>query len=235
MNNITRLFISCSFILLHTRAIYSQDFHEIGTGFSALRILEINPPNHLLQDLNYYYYPHLSYQYYFKDETFVLGVNVGLVFENGTSESISDSKREFREDIRHSLSYQVAGGINFFRTANSFLQFNVGAKAIRTYFFSHYFEQSTENNSRFGGYELNRWYDPNYSIFFSIGYHRSLFNKLNSLYSLSFRLAWDAEYQFPVYYGTTPNGVANEFATFRTGPSVSLIWRIRGKKNRGLF
>lgn len=230
-----RLLISWSFILSSIQAIYSQDYHEIGAGFTGLRAWEINPPNQQLQDLNYYYSPHLTYKYYFKDKSFVLGVDVGLVYENGTSETISGTKREFREDIRNSLSYQVSGGVNFFTKANSLFQLGVGVKAIKTYFFSHYTEQSTENGSRFGGYELNGWYDPNYSAILSIGYHRILLNKLNSQHSLSFRVAWDFEYQLPVYYGITPNGLDNEFATFRTGPSVSLIWRLRGKKNRGLF
>jgi hypothetical protein len=129
----------------------------------------------------------------------------------------------------------VSGGVNLLKSKKSFLQISGGARALHTYFFKHYSEESTESGSRFGGFERNRWYDSDFSTFVSIGYHRALLNELNRKHSLSFRVAWDFEYQFPAYYGTTPDGLPNEFASFRTGPSVSLIWRIKRPKNRGLF
>jgi hypothetical protein len=61
-------------------SIKAQNYHEVGIGFSGMRIWEINPPSYIKQDLDYYYSPHFSYNYYFKDEKFVLGFAAGLVY-----------------------------------------------------------------------------------------------------------------------------------------------------------
>jgi hypothetical protein len=115
------------------------------------------------------------------------------------------------------------------------LQISLGVRALHTYFFKHYSEERIGGALNFGGYELDKWYDPDYSAFVSIGYHRALVNDLDKKQSLSLRISWDIEYQFPAYYGVTADGVVNEFSSIRMGPSVSFIWRIKAKKNNGLF
>jgi hypothetical protein len=215
---------------------YAQDFHELGLGFSSLRIWNIDAPVNPLQDLKYYYAPHFSYNYYFDNERFVIGLAVGMARETGNIESSFNSISQSREDLRKSLHYQISGGVNIFKNQTRFLQLTAGARAIRTYYFQHFSERLYENGgSSFGGYEITDWKSPRYSAFFSVGYHQSLINDFRRRNSLSLRVAWDFEYQLPTYYGISADGAVNNFASFKAGPSISLVWRIRGKKNRGLF
>jgi len=222
-------------ISIISTAGYSQDFYEMGLGFSSLRIWNIDAPVDPMQDLKFYYAPHFSFNYYFDDERFVIGLAAGLARETGNIESSFNSISQSREDLRNSLHYQVSGGVNIFRRKTSFLQLTAGARAMRTYHFQHYSEEIYENGSFMTlSSENNDWQDPRYNALFSVRYHKSLSSDLRKESSIAIRLSWDFVYQFPFNYGTI-FGVKNEYGSFSTGPSVSLIWRIKGKKNRGLF
>jgi hypothetical protein len=212
----------------------AQNFHEIGIGFSGMRTWEVDPPKYLMQDLDYYWAPDISYQYYFFDEQISIRASVGLAREIAKKETILQNGKELREDERKSLFYQLSIGANLIRTKKSLLQINTGIRATRIYYYRRYTERRQGSSTRHGGRKLDRWYDPHYSLVTSISYQRTLLNNLRDRGSLSFRLSWDFAYQFPVLYGTV-FGVENRFASIYTGPSLSLIWRIKQKRKRGLF
>jgi len=214
---------------------YSQDFYEAGLGFSSLKIWNIDAPVDPRQDLKFYYAPHLCFNYYFDDERFVIGLAFGIARETGNLESEFNSIKQTREDLRNSLHYQIMGGINLFRRKTSFLQLTAGIRASRTYLFQHYSEEIYESGSSITTqFENDDWQDPRYNALFSVGYHKSLRSDLRSESSIAIRLSWDFVYQIPYEYGTF-DGIKNKYGSFSTGPSVSLIWRLKGRKNRGLF
>jgi hypothetical protein len=218
----------------------AQNFHEIGIDFSVMRTWEVSAPepNYLMQDLDFSYFPNITYQFYFLDEKLTVGASIGLLREIGEKESISQERERYRKDLRNSLAYQITGSANLFRSKVRFFQISTGIRVMRSYFFSHYdkITEVTESGSfrSSGGFELDKWSDPRYSFLLSVGYQRSLFGKLNDKTSLSWRLTWDFIYQFPTFYGTV-QGIENRYASIYTGPSVSLIWRIKQSRNRGLF
>jgi len=219
----------------------SQFYHEVGVGFSGMRIWEVAPPESksLMQDLDFSWGLNISYQFFFLDEEISVGASVGLLREIGEKENISQGREEYRKDLRNSLIYQITGSANLFRSKKRFFQITTGVWATSTYFFSHYdkvikVSETGGSSGSWGGFELDNWYDPKFSMLVSIGYQRSLFGKLNNKSSLSWRMTWGFIYQLPAFYGTA-NGIENRYASIYTGPSLSLIWRIKQKRKRGLF
>jgi hypothetical protein len=221
--------------------LYSQIHSEIGLRYSAYRVWEVNAPEPeaLQQDLDYYFSPSLTYQMYLLDNKVVLGVMLGMVDEIGENELQNTLRNgvENRRDIRNSIMYQFSVGTNLLQSKKGFLQINTGVRFTHTYFFSRSREIRSNNGTSgsSGGFEFDRWSNPKYSTILSIAYQRSLISKPRRKHSLHARLAWDFLYQFPVYYGTWGGGVVNDFPSLLTGPTVSLVWRIQGPKNRGLF
>jgi hypothetical protein len=223
------------FVSIISTTGHSQDFYELGLGFSSLRIWNIDAPVDPMQDLKFYYSPHLSFNYYFNDDKIVIGVAAGIAHETGNIDSEFNSIKQTREDLRNSLHYQVMGGVNVFRKKTSFLQLTAGARANRTYFFQHYSEEIYESGAAIiSQYESKVWRGPRYSGLFSVGYHKSLGSDLRKESSIIVRASWDFVYHFPYEYGTS-QGIKNKYGSFSTGPSFSVIWRIRGSKNSGLF
>lgn len=222
-------------ISIISTAGYTQNFYELGLGFSSLRVWNINAPVDPWQDLRFYYAPYLSFNYYFNDQKIVFGFAAGTAFETGNFESEFNSIMQTRESSRKSIHYQVTGGLNIFRKKTSFLQLLWGARANNTYAYEHYtidaFESGAYNTSR---YESDDWGSTRYSALFSVGFHKSLGSSLREKSSILIRIAWDFVYQLPYDYGTF-SGVKHEYGSFSTGPNASLVWRIRGKSNSGLF
>jgi len=214
----------------------AQVNHEIGLTFSGLRSYELDAPASLLQDLDFYYAPAFTYNYHFSDDKLVLGLAFGWVYESGSVEQTGGSVIMTRRDTRNSLFYEISSGTKLRKRKASFIQLNLGLRVLHTYFFEYYSEERYESGVlRSGGYKLQNWYDPVYGVFVSIGYNRALNKDLNSKSSLIARFTMDIGYQFPSYYGTTAKGVSNEYSTIRVGPSLAVLWRIKGVRGRGLF
>ena len=57
---------------------HSQNFYELGLGFRSLRIWNIDAPIDPMQNLEFYYAPELSFNYYFNNKIFSLVIYVGL-------------------------------------------------------------------------------------------------------------------------------------------------------------
>lgn len=223
------------FVSIISTTGHSQDFYELGLGFSSLRIWNIDAPVDPWQDLRFYYAPHLSFNYYFDDENFVIGLAAGIAHETGNFDSEFNLIKQTRESSRNSLHYQVTGGVNIFRKKTSFLQLTAGARANRTYRYEHYITDTYESGvSIISRHESDDWRGPRYSGLFSVGYHKSLGSDLRKESSIIVKASWDFVYQFPYEYGTF-SGIKHEYGSFSTGPSFSIIWRIRGSKNSGLF
>lgn len=214
-------------------SIKAQNFHEVGFGFSGMRIWEVDPPEFIVQDLDYYWNPRITYQVHFFDEKIAFGAAIGLVQEVSSNEGPSYYGYLVREDNRKSVILDLNASLNLFRTPERFFQLSAGLRTTRTYYFKHYSEITDGGSFNYGGYEVDSWYDPNYSLTFSMAYQHVLFKKLNAKQSVNFRVAFDVIYSFPTYRVSL--GFEDNFVSIVAGPSVSLIWRIRGKKNRGLF
>jgi len=223
-------------LCISSTMLSAQVYHKIGFTFSGLRSYELDAPSSLLQDLDFFYAPGIAYNYHFSDNRFALGLAFGLVYESGSLEQMEGSVSMTRRDTRNSLLYEISAGTKLRERKASFIQLNLGLRVLQTYYFEHYSEERYESGVlKSGGYKLQNWYDPVYSVFVSIGYNRALKNDLNSRSSLIARFAMDIGYQFPSYYGTTAEGVSNEYSTIRIGPSLAVLWRIKGVRGRGLF
>lgn len=213
---------------------HSQNFYELGLGFRSLRIWNIDAPIDPMQNLEFYYAPELSFNYYFNNNV-VIGAAAGIANEIGNIDSEFNSTIQTREDLRNSIHYQVTGGLNILKKKTSLLQLTAGIRANNTYFFQHFSRRTFQDG---GGsttqYEIDSWQGTRYQALLSVGYHKSLWSGLRDKNSVVIRVAWDIVYHFPHEYGTL-RGVKNEYASFLTGLHASLIWRIRGKSNRGLF
>lgn len=214
--------------------IKGQNYHEIGIGFSGLHVWEINPPEYIIQDLNYYYNPRLFYQFHFLDKKVAIGTAIGVVNEQGSNEGDGYYGYEVRDDVRRSVMMDLYVGANLLETKKGYIHLMAGMRASRTYFFSHDSKTTVNESSMFTTtYETDRWRDVQYGMFTSLFYQHQLMSKKRDKNSLNLRVAWDLVYFFPEY--RTALGFENNFASIATGPSVSLVWRIRGKKNTGLF
>lgn len=220
------------FAVIVTFALFAslkgQVVHEIGIGFSGLRIWEPSPPINLNEDLDYYWNPQISYQLHLLDERLVAGLQCGWVYAKG----LKDEENYFREDIQKSLNLDVEAGANLFRFKNSLVQWTAGVRLTKTYFNSLNVADGPEGNASTVTREINRWRDVNYDLTSTISYQLNLSDQRYNATSLALRLSLVAVYFFP---GTRVHESYPSDYRFAMGPSVSLIWRIRGKKNRGLF
>ncbi len=209
----------------------AQVSHEIGLGFSALRIWEQNPPGFIIQDLDYYYNPFVGYQAYFFNDQFTIGTQLGWVNERGSLEKeTNDGETEFREDTRKSVMIDVEVGTNLLNFENSFVQLTAGVRASKVYYFEYDYERVGESSVSSAYYESENWKDTQYGLTTSLSYQIHLINgatKRNQL--LALRFSWELVYFFPELraLGT----IENEFSSIATGPSVSLVWRIGGGGN----
>lgn len=227
---IKRLFLTVVAIAV-LASLKGQVVHDIGIGFSGLRIWEPSPPINLNEDLDYYWNPQLSYQLHFFDERVVAGLQFGWVYAKG----LKDEENYFREDIQKSLNLDVEAGANLFRFKNSFVQWTAGVRLTKTYYHSLEVADGPESNVSTVSYEIDRWrgadYD-NYDLTSTLSFQQNLFFKRPRNTNLALRLALETVYFFPGprVFKSYPSDYR-----FAMGSSVSLIWRIRGKRNRGLF
>lgn len=219
-------------------SLSGQAYHELSIGVKGNHLFEVNPPELILQDLDYLFGPQLGYQLYLPDNRFSVLAEAAWFRESGLKEyssSLVGSDNEYRETSRrNSISFDLELGWNLAEFDNSFLQLTAGARAQKVYFFSQEVERTDRDDIDPRYIEFTRWKNLNYSLVSSFSYQFFLSEKASlKEQSLALRFAADFVYSFPIYRSL--GRVENEFATLATGLTVSLVWRIRGKKNRGLF
>ena len=208
--------------------LWSQVYHDLGIGFSGLRIWEPSKPRALNEDLDYYWNPQVSYQLHFLEERLVTGLEFGWVYAKG----LKDEENFFREDIQKSINLDIEAGVNLFNFKNSLLQWRAGVRLTRTYYFSNFMAAGEENNAATSSVEIARWREVKYDLTSVISYQLDLLDRRNKAATLALRISLESIYFFP---GTR---VFEPFPSKRRiamGPSASLILRIKGKRNRGLF
>lgn len=225
-------------LLLFSFSVSGQAYHELSLGVKGNRLFEVNPPEFILQDLDYLFGPQLGYQLYFPDNRFSFLAKAAWFRESGLKEyssSLVGSDNEYRETSRrNSVSFDLELGWNVVEFDNSFLQLTAGARAQKVYFFSQEVERTDRDDIDPRYIQFTRWKDFNYSLVSTFSYQFFLTERASlKEQSLALRFAADFVYSLPVYRSLGP--AENEFATLATGLTVSLIWRIRGKENRGLF
>lgn len=217
------------FFLLSTTigSLKSQVYHEVGLGFSGLRNWELNPPGFLWEDIDYYLSPQFSYQIHFWNERLVAGAQIGWAYENG----VKNKENFFREDKRKSVTLDIVMGLNILQFKNGLLQANLGTRLSKSYFFSTFREGRENATSAWNtliSFQEESWTNVRYDFISSVSYQH-LFNKSRNTFGL--RFSW--EVIFPRKSFFLVNG--ENISSIATGPSVSLIWRIKQRRNRGLY
>jgi hypothetical protein len=207
--------------------IRAQVVHEFGIGFSGLRILEPTTPGLFTQDLDYYWNPQLSYQLHFFDERIVAGLQFGWVYAQG----LKDEENYNRDDSQKSLNLDFETGVNIIHFNNSFLQWTVGMRFTKSYFYSIEIVDGRENSTSFS-IKDDQWQDVNLDLTSAISYQFNLSDGRYRKSNIALRLSLEMVYFFPE---DNELEFLEEDYRFAIGPSASLIWRLRGKKNRGLF
>lgn len=216
------LFLCCTAAL----SLKSQVSHDLGLGFSGLRIWEASPPSNLNEDLDYYWNPQISYQFHFLEERLVTGLEFGWVYAKG----LKDEENYFREDLQKSLNLDLEAGVNVFRFKNSFIQWRAGVRLTKTYFYRQEIEEIDGNSvSRVSGIN-EKWQDVDFDLTSAISYQFNLSRNRSS--SMALRFTLDMVYFFPDKHELE---YLEQDSRFAMGPSVSLIWRIKQTRNRGLF
>lgn len=209
-------------------SLKGQVVHEIGIGFSGLKIWEPEPPGVLNEDLDYYWNPQVSYQLHFLNERIVAGLQFGWVYAKG----LKDEENYFREDLQKSINLDVEVGANLFRFKNSFIQWTAGVRLTKTYLYSREMWERDGNRLRESSGKNDTWQDINYDLISTILYQLDLSDKRYIASNLALRFSLEMVYFFPVNHKIE---FLEQDYRFAMGPSVSLIWRLRGKENRGLF
>jgi hypothetical protein len=208
-------------------ALKGQVIHEFGIGFSGLRIWEPSPPGLFTQDLDFYWNPQLGYQLHFLNERLVAGLQLGWVYARG----LKDEANYFRDDSQKSLNLDFEAGVNLIQFDNSFLQWTAGARISRSYFYSIEIVDGRDNRTSFSIAD-DKWQDVSLDLTSAIAYQINLSKKSYRPANLALRFSLEMIYFFPE---DNELEFLDEDYRFAMGPSVSLIWRVRGKKNRGLF
>lgn len=209
------------FIITSMYSLKAQVYHEVGLRFSGMGILELTPPDFLTEDLDYYWNPQLSYQIHFLDEKLIAGTQVGWVYEKG----LKNRENLFREDKRKSVNLDIELGLNILEFNNGLLRATIGSRLSKSYFFNRHIEDRgavavTTNNS---------WQEIQYDFTSSVSYQLFLNNQRNPM-ALSF--SWEVVFPRKSF---RVNLLGDKLSSIATGPAVSLIWRIRQRRNRGLF
>jgi len=203
-----------------------QVYHDLGIGFSGLRIWEPSKPGNFNEDLDYYWNPQVSYQLHFLEERLVSGLEFGWVYAKG----LKDEPNFFREDIQKSLNLDIEAGVNVFKFKNSILQWRAGVRLTKTYFYSREVLEFEENSVSGVSGSNESWQDVNYDLTSAISYQFNLSRNRSS--NLALRFTLDMVYFFPEKHKLE---YLEQDYRFAMGPSFSLIWRIKQKRNRGLF
>ena len=220
--------IFCS-LFISSRA---QVSHEFSVGLVGNRVLEANPPDFVIWDLDYLFGPQLGYQLYFLESGFSIKADAGWLHEAGQKEYgslIPGGDNEYEETTRRrAVAVDLAGGYDFLQFNKSFLQVSAGMRANKFYYFQSKTERTDRKDIPPNFTESDGWRDFNFGILTSLSYQFFLTDKPNlKRQSIAFRIDADFTYMFPTYYrlGT----IENEFATINTGLTISMIWRLRGK------
>jgi len=205
----------------------SQVYHDLGIGVSGLRNWELDPPDFLLEDIDYYWNPNLSYQIHFWNENLVGGAQIGWVYEKG----FKNEENFIREDKRKSVNLDIELGVNILTLNKGLLQITVGTRLTKSYFFST-FRKGRENPmsewSTLLSFQDKSWTNVRYDFTSSVSY-QLFFNESRNPFGL--RFSWEVVFPRKSFFLVNGKSISN----IATGPSVSLIWRIKQKKNRGLI
>ena len=222
-------------MLVFAYFVNAQNHHELSLGFAGSRVWELDPPEFIIQDLDYYFGPHIGYQYHFYDDKLVLGAQVGWMHETHNIESLTESgSTDFREVRRKTLMLDLEFGVNLIQSARGFLQVTSGLRANGAYYFSDKLSRLDEPNINLYDYDFNQWLGLRYDFTSSVSYQVNL-TKQPKLRGQSLALKFSAEFVYFFPRELTFGSIENNMAWITGGFSASLIWRIRGKKNRGLF
>ncbi|MDR9442999.1 MAG: hypothetical protein RI842_09790 [Schleiferiaceae bacterium] len=208
------------FIITSMYNLKAQVYHEVGLRFSGMGILEMTPPDYLTEDLDYYLNPQLSYQIHFLNEKLIAGTQIGWVYEKG----LKNKENYFREDKRKSVNLDIELGLNILEFYNGLLLATIGTRLSKSYFFKRRIEDGgvavTTNNS---------WQEIQYDFTSAVSYQLFLNNKRNPM---ALRFSWEVVFPRKSF---RVNLSGDKLSSIATGPAVSLIWRIKQRRNRGLF
>lgn len=223
-----RKYLSITILLLTAiSSLRGQIYHEVGLSFSGLRNWELNPPDFLWEDIDYYWNPNLSYQLHFWNEKLVTGAQIGWVYEKG----VKSKENFFRADKRKSVNLDIELGVNILNLNKGLLQITVGTRLTKSYFFST-FRRGRENPmsewSTLLSFQDKSWTNVWYDFTSSVSYQH-FFNKSRNPFGL--RFSWEVVFPRKSFFLVNGKSISN----IATGPSVSLIWRIKQKRNRGLI
>jgi hypothetical protein len=224
---IKRTLVTIGIILAGT-SLKSQVVHEFGFGFSVLRILEPNTPGVLVPDLDYYWNPQFGYQLNFLNQKAIGGLQFGWVYAQG----LTDEENYMREDLQKSFNLDVEAGWNLFSFNNSTVQLTAGVRLTKTYFYSQKVEETFDNGISTNTGLNEQWQDVDLDLTSTISYQFNLSEGRYRKSNIALRLSLEMVYFFPE---DNELKFLEEDYRFAIGPSASIIWRIRGKKNRGLF
>lgn len=157
----------------------------------------------------------------------VAGLQFGWVYAQG----LKDEENYFREDVLKSLNLDLEAGVNLIKLRSSFIQWTAGLRLTKSSFYSIEIVDGRKNRNSFS-IKDEKWQDINVDLASAISYQLNLTDKKYSSSQLALRLSLEMVYFFPV---NDELEYLEEDYRFAMGPSVALIWRIRGKKSRGLF
>jgi hypothetical protein len=222
-------------ICLFSSAIsYAQLSHEFHLGFSGLRIFEINPPEFLPQNLDYYLSPAIGYDLQVADNRVAIGLRLGPIYENGNNTFETVDFVQIRKEKRHSQLIEIRLAYNFIMQKKSYFQIGGGLRYGQVFYYSLNRVTNRSNNSvGIFNFESKNLKDPFLDYVFFLAYQLDLNQRrISRKHSLGMRFALDILY-IPPREGVLINN-DNKYSSIALGPSVSLVWRINGKRN-GLY
>jgi hypothetical protein len=189
----------------------------------------MNPTDPMVTSLDNYFSPKVGYDLHFNENNFAIGFRLGATYEIGNSSKEFNEIKITSEDIRNSYFGEIRFAYNALNLNNSYIQLAGGLRFGQIYY------QKQEMDIFGGTYtlEADNASIPTLDYVLAIAYQYN-FNKrkLFSKHHLAFRFALDMLYMRPRQNFGSSDYV--KYSSIALGPSVSLVWRINGKRN-GLY